>query len=114
MKTNAQKSREVLKTVFYYYDDVEDLTNELLLFIRNNKQLNSALIENRRTKIHSIAWRSMFEYVYELDRTFRLAGYYVSSPQMKAFILDKWEMGYQSLLAPLCKELSKIREDYLK
>lgn len=114
MKTNAQKSREVLETIFYYYDDVEDLTNELLLFIRNNNQLNSALIENRRTKIHSIAYRSMFEYVYELDRTFRFADYYISNPQMKAFILHKWKMDYKKLLAPLCKELSKIREDYLK
>lgn len=114
MKTNAQKSREVLETIFYYYDDVEDLTNELLLFIRNNEWLNSALIENRRKQIHSIAWRSMFEYVYELDRAFRLADYYISSPQMKAFILHKWKMDYKKLLAPLYKELSKIREDYLK
>lgn len=114
MKTNAQKSRNVLNTLFYCFDEQEDLTNELLLFIRNYEPLNSALIENRRTQIHSIAWRSMFEYVYELDRTFRLAGYYISSPQMKAFILHKWEMDYKALLAPLCKELSKIREDYLK
>nr|DAM87757.1 MAG TPA: hypothetical protein [Caudoviricetes sp.] len=76
--------------------------------------MNSALIENRKTKIHSIAWRSMFEYADFVDNGLRKQGYYVSSPQMKAFILDKWEMGYQSLLAPLCKELQKIREDYLK
>lgn len=114
MKTNTQKSRYHLKNVFYNLDDVEDLTNELLLFIRNNEWLNSALIENRRKQIHSIAWRSMFEYADFVDNGLRKQGYYVSNPQMKAFILDKWGMGYQSLLAPLCKELQKIREDYLK
>lgn len=114
MKTNAQKSRELLETVFYSYDDVEDLTNELLLFIRNNERLNTSLIENRRTKIHSIAYNSLFDYVDELYPTFRRSGYYISSPQMKAFILDKWGMDYKALLAPLCKELEKIREDYLK
>ena len=113
MKTNAQKSREVLETLFYCYDDVEDLTNELLLFIRNNEWLNSALIENRRKQIHSIAYNSLFAYVDELDPTFKRKGYYISSPQMKAFILHKWEMDYKELLAPLCKELEKIRNNYL-
>lgn len=114
MKTNAQKSREVLETLFYNFDDVEDLKNELLLFIRNYEPLNTALIENRRKQIHSIAWQSMFDYVDELDPTFRRKGFYISSPQMKAFILHKWEMDYKALLAPLCKELEKIRNDYLK
>lgn len=114
MKTNAQKSRELLETLFYTYDDVEELTNELLLFIRNDNHLNGALIENRRKQIHSIAYQSLFDYANELDPTFRRKGYYISSPQMKAFILDKWEIDYKELLAPLCKELSKIREEYLK
>lgn len=114
MKTNAQKSRELLETLFYTYDDVEDLTNELLLFIRNHEPLNTALIENRRKQIHSIAYQSLFDYANELDPTFGRKGYYISSPQMKAFILHKWEMDYKELLAPLCKELGKIRNDYLK
>lgn len=114
MKTNAQETRELLETLFYTYNDVEDLTNELLLFIRNFEPLNTALIENRRRQIHSIAYQSLFDYANELDPTFRRKGYYISSPQMKAFILHKWEMDYKALLAPLCKELEKIREDYLK
>lgn len=114
MKTKAEFTRPYLENVFYLFDEVEHLTEELLIFIRNNKQLNSTLIESRRTKIHSIAWRSMFLYADFVDNSLSKQGYYVSSPQMKAFILNKWAMGYQRLLAPLCKELSKIREDYLK
>ena len=114
MKTNAQKSREYLENVFYLFDDVERLTEELLIFIRNDNRLNSALIENRRKQIHSIAYQSLFEYADFVDNSLRKQGYYISSPQMKAFILHKWEMDYKKLLAPLCKELSKIREDYLK
>lgn len=114
MKTNAIKSRYHLENVFYNLDEQEDLTNELLLFICNDNRLNSALIENRRKQIHSIAYQSMFDYVDFIDNGLRKKGYYISSPQMKAFILHKWEMDYKELLAPLCKELSKIREDYLK
>lgn len=114
MKTSAVKSRYHLENVFYNLDEQEDLTNELLLFIRNYEPLNTALIENRRKQIHSIARQSLFDYVNELDPTFRRKGYYISSPQMKAFILHKWEMDYKELLAPLCKELEKIRNDYLK
>lgn len=115
MKTIKTKSYAVLENAFYNYDEIDALTNELLLYIRNDERLNTALIESRRTKIHSIAFNSMIAYAVEIagDIHFQKRNLYISSPQLKAFILEKWGMDYKELLQPLCKELEEIRNNYL-
>lgn len=112
MKTNQHISKDALENAFAYIVSIEHLTNEIVLTVRNTEYLNSQLIDNRRSKIHSIAFRALFEIVgnsRELPQ-----GYYVSNPQMKKFIEERFYNDYQNVLADACRELEIIRNDYLK
>lgn len=111
MKTNQHISKDALNTAFFCIADVEHLTNEIVLIVRNTQWLNSKLIENRRSKIHSIAFASLFEMVKNCGALPK--GYYISNPQMKKFIEERFDDTYQNVLSDACKELEEIRNDYL-
>lgn len=115
MKTIKTKSYAILENAFYGYDEIQALTNELLLYIRNDERLNGCLIESRRVKIHSIAFNSMLAYAVEIaeDVHFKRRELYISNSQLKGFIVEKWGVDYKELLKPLCKELEEIRNNYL-
>lgn len=115
MKTIQSKSYAVLENAFFDYDDIDNLTNELLLYIRNNERLNTALIDKQQTKIHSIAFSSMLAYAVEIagDIEFKRRDLSITNAHLKSFILEKWGVDHKELLKPLCKELEKIRNNYL-
>lgn len=111
MKTNALISKDALINAFSNIVDVEHLTSEILITVRNTEWLNSKLIENRRSKIHSIAFGSLFEIVKNNGGMPK--GYYISNPQMKKFIEEHFGDNYQNVLADACRDLEIIRNNYL-
>lgn len=111
MKTNQYISKDALANAFYCICDVEHLTNEIIITVRNTEWLNSKLIENRRSKIHSIAFSALFEIVKNNGGLPK--GYYISNPQMKKFVEERFEDDYKSVLADACRELEIVRNNYL-
>lgn len=111
MKTNQTISKSALETAFYCYEDIDHLTNDLVLTIRNTEWLNEKLTENRRSKTTAIAFYSLFEIVKIAGNLPK--GYYVSNPQMKKFIIERFDLPYEQVLNATVQELEKIRNEYL-
>lgn len=110
MKTNSLISKDALENAYAYIVDVEHLTNEVFLTAINTRYLWEKLTENRRSKIHSIAFRALFEIVENNGGL--PTDYYVSNPQMKKFLEERFGDTYQNLLADACRELEDYRKDH--
>ena len=112
MKTNQTISKNALSDAFYHITDKKRLTDEIILVVKNTSLLYGKLLNDCRSKIHSIAFYALFEIVKN-SRSLPV-GYYVSNPQMKKFLLENYGSDYQDLLIDACKELEKIRNEHLE
>ena len=113
LRTNKEVTKEAFYLCFrdYFADkDLDDVTAELKLILENSyTQYYDNFMNSRRIKAHSAAFYSVILAI----KDYMPKGYYASNAQIKANILEFFEMDYKAFLKPLIKRLEELREENL-
>lgn len=113
LRTNKEVTRDAFYLCFrdYFADkDLDDVTAELTLYLENcSNGYFDNFMSSRRVKAHSAAFYSVILALnYYMPK-----GYYASNAQIKANVLEFFNMDYKAFLKPLIKRLEELREENL-
>lgn len=111
LRTNKKVTREAFLVWFNTYMDGlphAEVTAELKLILENcDTRYYDNFINSKRVKAHSAAFYS----VYLALKDCMPKGYYASNAQIKANILEFFNMDYKAFLKPLIRRLEEIRDE---
>lgn len=101
--TGTDKAKEALSN---YIDDIEYLTDQVLITVRNTEKLAND-IANKRKPIHSLVWQSLLEIIrFDLGEP-------LTSSQLKAGF-RALGIDYKEFLKPVIKRIEEERQDALE